>query len=70
MIFVFLCVIALVVAAVVAGLAIINGTRVRLKTGLDKQSCTLIFLEQSGTDIPFLPVPQGGSINFGSPSGP
>jgi hypothetical protein len=35
-----------------------------LDTGLDKQSCTLIYLQQSGADIPFLPVPQGGSINF------
>lgn len=35
-----------------------------LDTGLDRQSCTLIFLSQNGADIPFLPVPQGGSINF------
>ena len=35
-----------------------------LATGLDRQSCTLIFLSQNGADIPFLPVPQGGSINF------
>lgn len=37
-----------------------------LKTGLSESSCTLIFLEQSGADIPFLPVPQGGNINFNS----
>ena len=37
-----------------------------LKTGLDKQSCTLIYLQQSGADIPFLPVPQGGNINYNS----
>jgi hypothetical protein len=37
-----------------------------LQTGLDRQSCTLIFLQQSGADIPFLPVPQGGNINFQS----
>jgi hypothetical protein len=35
-----------------------------LDTGLDKQSCTLIYLQQSGADIPFLPVPQGGNINY------
>lgn len=37
-----------------------------LNTGLDEQSCTLIFLSQSGADIPFLPVPQGGAVNFSS----
>jgi hypothetical protein len=35
-----------------------------LKTGLSEQNCTLIFLQQSGADIPFLPVPQGGAINY------
>lgn len=35
-----------------------------LDTGLDEQNCTLIFLEQSGADIPFLPVPQGGNVNY------
>lgn len=35
-----------------------------LNTGLDRQSCTLIFLSQNGADIPFLPVPQGGAVNF------
>lgn len=39
-----------------------------LSTGLDRQDCTLIFLEQSGADIPFLPVPQGGAINFNGSS--
>lgn len=37
-----------------------------LETGLDKQSCTLIFLSQNGADIPFLPVPQGGAVNYQS----
>jgi hypothetical protein len=37
-----------------------------LETGLSEQSCTLIFLEQSGADIPFLPVPQGGAVNYQS----
>lgn len=37
-----------------------------LDTGLDKQSCTLIFLSQNGADIPFLPVPQGGAVNYNS----
>jgi hypothetical protein len=35
-----------------------------LKTGLTEENCTLIFLQQSGAEIPFLPVPQGGAINF------
>lgn len=39
-----------------------------LKTGLSESSCTLIFLEQSGANIPFLPVPQGGSINYNAGS--
>lgn len=35
-----------------------------LATGLDKQSCTLIYLSQNGGNIPFVPVPQGGSVNY------
>lgn len=35
-----------------------------LATGLDKQSCTLIYLSQNGANIPFLPVPQGGAVNY------
>jgi len=35
-----------------------------LATGIGQQACTLIFLSQNGADIPFLPVPQGGAINF------
>lgn len=35
-----------------------------LATGLSESSCTLIFLSQNGADIPFLPVPQGGAINY------
>lgn len=37
-----------------------------LATGLDRQNCTLIFLSQNGANIPFLPVPQGGAINYQS----
>jgi hypothetical protein len=37
-----------------------------LDTGLDRSNCTLIFLSQNGADIPFLPVPQGGAINYTS----
>ena len=35
-----------------------------LATGLSTGDCTLIFLSQSGADIPFLPVPQGGGVNY------
>jgi hypothetical protein len=35
-----------------------------LDTGLGEQGCTLIFLSQNGADIPFLPVPQGGGVNY------
>lgn len=35
-----------------------------LATGLNESSCTLIYLSQSGADIPFLPVPQGGAVNY------
>jgi len=35
-----------------------------LDTGLDRQNCTLIFLEQNGADIPFLTIPQGGAVNY------
>ncbi len=35
-----------------------------LKTGLDAENCTLIFLSQSGAEIPFLPIPQGGAVNY------
>lgn len=35
-----------------------------LATGLDRQNCTLIFLSQNGADIPFLPIPQGGAVNY------
>jgi hypothetical protein len=41
-----------------------------LKSGLSEQSCTLIYLEQSGANIPFVPVPQGGSINYQGESQP
>jgi hypothetical protein len=37
-----------------------------LKTGLSESNCTLIFLSQSGADIPFLPIPQGGGVNYNS----
>lgn len=37
-----------------------------LATGLDKQSCTLIYLSQNGANIPFVPVPQGGAVNYSS----
>jgi hypothetical protein len=37
-----------------------------LKTGLGQQQCTLIFLAQTGADIPFLPLPEGGDINYGA----
>lgn len=39
-----------------------------LDTGIGQQACTLIFLSQNGADIPFLPVPQGGAVNFQQPS--
>jgi hypothetical protein len=35
-----------------------------LVTGLSEENCTLIFLSQNGADIPFLPIPQGGAVNF------
>lgn len=35
-----------------------------LRTGLSEASCTLIFLNQNGADIPFVPVPQGGNITY------
>lgn len=41
-----------------------------LKTGLGQQQCTLIFLAQTGADIPFLPLPEGGDINYESGAPP
>jgi hypothetical protein len=35
-----------------------------LDTGIGKEACTVIFLSQNGADIPFIPIPQGGSVNY------
>lgn len=39
-----------------------------LATGIGEQACTLIFLSQNGANIPFLPVPQGGAVNYQAPA--